>query len=54
MSINESDMAVAREMEMYDSTATLNSHSARVCSGRGYWNIGNRGALAGGGLIDPV
>jgi hypothetical protein len=43
---SERAIAFAREMEVYESIATLYFHSSRVCSGIGYRNMGTLGVTA--------
>ena len=44
-------MTVAKEMEVYESTATLDFNSFSVCFGLAHYNIGTRGSLATGGAM---
>ena len=50
-SMRERDVALASIVAVYESTITLDFHSARVCSGIGYWNMGTRGDCALGGAM---
>jgi len=48
-SLKERAVALASMVAVWESTATLDFHSSRVCSGMGYWNIGTLGGCGVGG-----
>ncbi len=50
-SMRERAVAFANLVAEYESIATLDFHSSRVCFGIGYWNIGTSGGFVLGGAM---